>query len=199
MVEAVHSKKYLKRLHSSPSMVARIVELPPLAILPMCLIDRLLLKKLRIQAAGTILTVGLALKEGWGVNLGGGMHHASWDEGAGWCPYSDITMAIQQARSASRGAVNKVWVIDTDAHQGNGYARDKLHSADAQTIVIDLYNSGLTQHYIPHALCIYVYMQFAAVDGCIFSAAWNFFHRASFDIRICEQMFFQLMPRPGLQ
>jgi hypothetical protein len=51
-------------------------------------------------------------------------------------------MAIQQVRAASRGEVNTVWVIDTDAHQGNGYARDKMHSADAHTIIVDLYNSG---------------------------------------------------------
>lgn len=71
-----------------------------------------------------------------------GMHHASWDRGEGWCAYSDITMAIQQIRVASGGAMDKVWVIDTDAHQGNGYARDKLRSAATHTIIIDLYNSG---------------------------------------------------------
>lgn len=36
---------------------------------------------------------------------------------AGWCAYSDITMAIQQVREASGGAVDTVWIIDTDAHQ----------------------------------------------------------------------------------
>lgn len=61
---------------------------------------------------------------------------------AGWCPYSDITMAIQQVRAASKGAVQNVWVIDTDAHQGNGYARDKLHFQDSHCTIIDLYNAG---------------------------------------------------------
>lgn len=74
--------------------------------------------------------------------LPAGMHHASWDKGEGWCAYSDITMAIQQIRAASRGVVDSVWVIDTDAHQGNGYARDKLRAQDARTTIIDLYNSG---------------------------------------------------------
>lgn len=27
--------------------------------------------------------------------------------------------------------------------QGNGYARDKLHFADAQTVIIDLYNADI--------------------------------------------------------
>jgi acetoin utilization deacetylase AcuC-like enzyme len=51
-------------------------------------------------------------------------------------------MAIQQVREAT--AVKNVWVIDTDAHQGNGYARDKLHSRDAHVIIVDLYNAGST-------------------------------------------------------
>ena len=75
-LKAVHSKEYLARLHSSPRVVARVVELPPLAILPMCLTDRFLLKKLRIQAAGTILAAGLAVRDGWAINVGGGTHHA---------------------------------------------------------------------------------------------------------------------------
>ena len=70
---AVHSKEYLARLHSSSRAVAQVVELPPLAILPMCLTDRFLLRKLRIQAAGTILAAGLAVREGWAINIGGGM------------------------------------------------------------------------------------------------------------------------------
>jgi acetoin utilization deacetylase AcuC-like enzyme len=61
---------------------------------------------------------------------------------AGWCAYSDITMAIQQVRAATSGAVRNVWVIDTDAHQGNGYARDKLHLRDEHLMIVDLYNSG---------------------------------------------------------
>jgi histone deacetylase 11 len=83
VVEAVHSKEYLTTLHSSPVRVAKVVELPPLAVLPMCLLDRMLLKKLRIQAGGTVLAAALAIMEGWSINIGGGMHHASWNNGEG--------------------------------------------------------------------------------------------------------------------
>lgn len=83
VLEAVHSKAYLKKLHSSPLRVAHVVELPPLAILPMCLINHLLLRKLRVQTGGTILSAALAVKEGWSINVGGGMHHASFDNGEG--------------------------------------------------------------------------------------------------------------------
>jgi acetoin utilization deacetylase AcuC-like enzyme len=38
-------------------------------------------------------------------------------------------------------------VVDTDAHQGNGYARDKLHFEDNDVFVLDVYNAGAsTKH-----------------------------------------------------
>jgi hypothetical protein len=83
VLKEVHTEEYLKRLHSSSIKVARVVELPPLAVLPMFLIDRFLLKKLRIQAGGTILAAALAIMDGWSINVGGGMHHASWNNGEG--------------------------------------------------------------------------------------------------------------------
>lgn len=58
------------------------------------------------------------------------------------CPYSDITLAVRRVRTASRGRVQRVMVIDTDAHQGNGYARDKLHFSDSDLFIVDLYNAG---------------------------------------------------------
>jgi histone deacetylase 11 len=151
IVALVHSEEYLKRLHSSPCKVAEVIELPPLALLPMCMIQPLVLRKMRVHAAGTILAAALAVCKGWAINLGGGMHHASYNSGSGWCPYSDITMAIQQVRNASSGTIQKVCVIDTDAHQGNGYARDKLRAADEHTIIVDLYNAGVRKFCLQQA------------------------------------------------
>jgi acetoin utilization deacetylase AcuC-like enzyme len=78
----VHTKTYLAKLHRSSIRVASMIELPPLAILPMILIQRLLLRKMRTHVAGTILAVGLAAAKGSAVNVGGGMHHASYNDGA---------------------------------------------------------------------------------------------------------------------
>ena len=47
--------------------------------------------------------------------------------------------------------MQKVMVVDTDAHQGNGYARDKLQWNDHDLFIVDLYNAGAQRspHLIP--------------------------------------------------
>ena len=36
----------------------------------------------------------MALEWGWSINLGGGLHHASFNRGEGFCAYPDISLAI---------------------------------------------------------------------------------------------------------
>lgn len=69
--------------------------------------------------------------------------------GEGWCPYSDITLAARKVRRASDGRVQKVMIIDTDVHQGNGHERDKLHFQDADMFIVDIYNAGARGHLPP--------------------------------------------------
>ena len=61
--------------------------------------------------------LGLTLEYGWGLNLGGGMHHASYNAGGGWCVYDDWTLAIRKLRQASGGRIQKAMMIDLDVHQ----------------------------------------------------------------------------------
>lgn len=68
------------------------------------------------------------------------MHHASHNKAAGWCAFSDITLAIKVVRKATRGQIRKILVIDLDAHQGNGYQRDKMHFKDEDLVVLDVFN-----------------------------------------------------------
>eukprot|EP00892_Ulva_mutabilis_P007087 jgi/Ulvmu1/4750/UM020_0034.1 len=139
----VHDLDYLQQLHTSSRKVASVIELPPLAMLPMWLIQRMLLSNMRRHLAGTMLAAGLAVQHGWSLNLGGGMHHARHNDGDGWCAYSDITAAIRRIRVATGGRVHRVVVIDTDVHQGNGPARDKLHFQDDDLAIVDLYNAEI--------------------------------------------------------
>jgi histone deacetylase 11 len=83
--------------------VAQVTELAPLAMLPHYLVDRKVLQPMRLHVGGSVVAAGLAVAHGWAVNLGGGMHHAHREDGAGWCPYADITLAVQRVR----------WVGDT--------------------------------------------------------------------------------------
>jgi acetoin utilization deacetylase AcuC-like enzyme len=52
---------------------------------------------------------------GFGGNLAGGTHHAFFGEGAGFCVFNDLAIAI---RAVGRRAA----VIDLDVHQGDGTA-----------------------------------------------------------------------------
>ena len=45
------------------------------------------------------------------------MHHAYSGGGAGWCMFSDLTLALRKLREASQGSVNKFMIIDPDVHQ----------------------------------------------------------------------------------
>lgn len=89
----VHTKCYLCSLNWSV-VVAGIMEVPCVACLPNCCVQRYALKKFRYQTGGTILAAKLALDRGWAINLGGGFHHCSSDSGGGFCAYADITLAI---------------------------------------------------------------------------------------------------------
>ena len=59
----------------------------------------------------------VALERGWAVNIGGGMHHAYYEDGGGWCVYSDLTLALRKLRTATGQQIRKVMIVDLDVHQ----------------------------------------------------------------------------------
>jgi acetoin utilization deacetylase AcuC-like enzyme len=87
------------------------------------------------QTTGTYLACRLALAEGPGFcyYLGGGMHHARYDSGSGFCLINDIAIAAAkiladtagtsyQAEFGSAVPGGMIWIIDLDAHKGDGTA-----------------------------------------------------------------------------
>jgi acetoin utilization deacetylase AcuC-like enzyme len=74
----------------------------------------------RLAAGGTTLAAREALARGFGVNLGGGFHHAHADHAEGFCYLNDIAVAIRALQHD--GGVRRVAVVDCDVHQGNGTA-----------------------------------------------------------------------------
>jgi acetoin utilization deacetylase AcuC-like enzyme len=74
------------------------------------------------QAGGTYLACRLALAPGAGFcyYLSGGMHHARYDGGAGFCLINDVAIAARKIQEEGRAGL--VWVIDLDAHKGDGTA-----------------------------------------------------------------------------
>jgi acetoin utilization protein AcuC len=90
------------------------------------------------------LVVGQAREAGdlvhWGrfekiVSIGGGLHHAKPSYGEGFCLYNDVAFA---ARHLIREyGLDRIVILDTDAHAGNGTAAYFYH--DRRVLFIDLH------------------------------------------------------------
>ena len=125
----VHSREYVDRLYSDglEQEIMRTFELideqgnyyryqPEDATLPLTrLFDRTL-----TTVASTVQCCRIALEKGFCFAFRGGMHHAQYGYGAGFCPVNDIVTAIRKLQAENR--IQKAWVIDVDAHKGDGTA-----------------------------------------------------------------------------
>lgn len=79
-----------------------------------------LFNRILYKAAGTTQCAEMALAKGFCYYFSGGMHHAHADHGSGFCMINDIVIAARKML-AEKG-IHKVWIIDTDAHKGDGTA-----------------------------------------------------------------------------
>jgi acetoin utilization deacetylase AcuC-like enzyme len=128
-LERVHSLEYVRRLYSNAleREIVRTYELidsggnyhryaPESARRPLPhLFERILGK-----AAGTVQAARLALDSGFCFYFAGGMHHAHRHFGSGFCLINDIVIAARKLQAERR--VSKIWIIDIDAHKGDGTA-----------------------------------------------------------------------------
>jgi acetoin utilization deacetylase AcuC-like enzyme len=92
-----------------------------------------------LAAGGTILAGQSALRDGFGLNLGGGFHHAYPGHGEGFCAIHDVAVAIRKLQAD--GAVKRAIVVDTDVHQGNGTAAIFRNDSTVFTISIHQENN----------------------------------------------------------
>ncbi len=82
--------------------------------------SRQMVQAFLLAAGGTTLAGRLALRDGIGINIGGGFHHALPDHGEGFCAINDMAVAIR--RLQREGTIERAMVVDCDVHQGNGTA-----------------------------------------------------------------------------
>lgn len=128
-LQRVHSRRYVDRLYSAAleKEIIRTYELiddqgryyrynPDEATLPLPrLFDRILQR-----VAGTTQCYRTALETGFCFYFGGGMHHAQHDFGNGFCLLNDIVIGLRKLQAENR--IQTAWVIDVDAHKGDGTA-----------------------------------------------------------------------------
>jgi acetoin utilization deacetylase AcuC-like enzyme len=79
-----------------------------------------MVERSRRASGGTLGACLAALEDGFAANLAGGTHHAFNDRGEGYCVFNDSAIAARAVQA--RGLVERVLVVDTDVHQGNGTA-----------------------------------------------------------------------------
>jgi acetoin utilization deacetylase AcuC-like enzyme len=89
------------------------------------------------SCGSTIAAARSALEDGVGATLGGGMHHAGYRVGRGYCTLNDVAIAIAALRA--EGRAGRVLILDLDVHQGDGNA--ELFAADDATVVISIHGA----------------------------------------------------------
>jgi acetoin utilization deacetylase AcuC-like enzyme len=138
-LERVHDRSYVKKLYSDAleGEIIKTFELidsqgryyrydPQSATLPLSRLFDTILER----AADTWQCCNVALENRFCFYFGGGMHHAQKNYGNGFCIINDVVIAIRKLQ-AERG-VKSAWVIDVDAHKGDGTAA--LTADDASII-----------------------------------------------------------------
>lgn len=85
---------------------------------------------------GSVDAALMALDRGWAINLSGGYHHACSNSGGGFCVYADISIVVKYLRNYF--SIDKICILDLDAHQGNGHEKDFID--DDKVFIADYYN-----------------------------------------------------------
>jgi acetoin utilization deacetylase AcuC-like enzyme len=127
----VHKREWVdKLLHDTLSASERMrLEIP---------YSQAVVRGFWLAAGGSILAARRALKDGFGINIGGGFHHAFPGHGEGFCMIHDVAVAIR--RLQADGAIRKPLVVDTDVHQGNGTAA--IFASDDDVFTISLHQQN---------------------------------------------------------
>ncbi len=73
------------------------------------------------------------------VAIGGGLHHAKPSYGEGFCIYNDVVISVKHA--IRKYALERVIILDTDAHAGNGTSQ--AFYSDPKVLFIDIHQKGI--------------------------------------------------------
>lgn len=109
-----------------PPAVEREIGLP---------MNETVVRRAAAATGGTILAARLALVHGLACNTAGGSHHARTDQGAGFCTFNDVAVAIRVLMA--EGMIGTALVVDCDVHQGDGTA--EIFAADATVTTLSLH------------------------------------------------------------
>jgi acetoin utilization deacetylase AcuC-like enzyme len=95
-----------------------------------------LVERARRGTQGTVEACRDALRDGRGMVLGGGTHHAGRSSSRGYCVFNDVAVAAGELRR--EGAARRLLVVDLDVHQGDGTAELLGGDADPDAFTVSL-------------------------------------------------------------
>ena len=124
-VSLAHDAEYVQQFleGSVPERVMRRIGLPW---------SEGLVRRTMASVGGTVGAADNALRSGWGGTLAGGTHHAFRGEGAGFCVFNDVAVAIHWLRR--QGRARRFAIADLDVHQGDGTAHFFEHDPEVLTL-----------------------------------------------------------------
>jgi acetoin utilization deacetylase AcuC-like enzyme len=127
-IALAHERAYVDQVFNAqvPHKIAREIGFP--------MTERVAIRS-RAACAGTTLTARLALEHGIACNTAGGSHHARAEQGAGFCVFNDVAVAIRVLQAD--GEIDRALVIDCDVHQGDGTAR--IFAGDPSVATLSLH------------------------------------------------------------
>jgi acetoin utilization deacetylase AcuC-like enzyme len=144
-IERAHTQGYVSRLFSEglEQEVVRTYELvdeqgnyhrydPARAVSPLSK----LLQRTLYGIAGGFQCCRVALEKGFCYYFGGGAHHAQADYGRGFCLLNDVVIVLRKAQA--EGLIRNAWVIDVDAHKGDGTAAITAGDRSIRTLSIHM-------------------------------------------------------------
>lgn len=133
LLATVHASSYLERVRTGAmsDREVRVLGLPWSAAL---------VERGRRSTQGTVEAARDALRgSGYGMNIGGGTHHAGRAAGRGYCLFNDLAVAVSELRR-SGGFGGRVAVIDCDVHQGDGTA--ELFADDPSVFTLSIHGGA---------------------------------------------------------
>ena len=124
-IKCVHNEEYVELLVTGamPATKMRRIGFPW---------SEALITRTLTSTAGTVLTAEKALEHGIAIHLSGGYHHAHKDFGSGFCLFNDLAIAAKHMLNHEH--VDKVMIIDSDVHHGDGTATLCKDEADIITL-----------------------------------------------------------------
>src|SRR5579862_2444900 len=128
----VHEPDWIRRLREGTLGAAELamLEIP---------YSKKMVEAFLLAAGGSILAARWALRDGAACNIGGGFHHAHPGHGEGFCAIHDVAVAIRCMQKEA--LVERVMVVDTDVHHGNGTAAIFANDASVFTLSIHQYHN----------------------------------------------------------